>query len=95
LQEVGFDSEDVIDNLETLYVLILISAFIIIIILPLLYFLKKKCKIVDKLLTKLKSLFFWNGIIRFTMEGFLELSLITFINLKSMVDSNFEEKSAD
>jgi hypothetical protein len=58
----------------------------------LIYAVFKVCKSKSKFKQKLKKLLFWNGILRFFIESYLEYSIAALVNLKK---SNYQMETLD
>jgi hypothetical protein len=71
----GFNDYDVINNLGTVYVLMLLST-IVIFSLPFLYVLARISKVIKRLFDKLWQIYFWNGFILFFVEAYLEFMIV-------------------
>ena len=77
LAEYEYDSTLFIDNIGSFFWLI-----VIFLLLGILHF---SCYCVKKIRNKLAALLFWNGIIRVIMETYMEVSLISVLNI-SVID---------
>ena len=88
LAGIGYESIDIVGNLETLYLVILYFLFLLISLV--LLWLLRKVKYVNKLYYKLKNFLLWGPIIRLFQEGYLEFAVVCFINLKfsSLLESS-------
>lgn len=86
----GYESNDMIDNLESLYVVMLIS-IVILLLLPIC------CVIPFRFFRRLSKywseVFFWDGLIRFMLESQLEIAVGSLITLNFYSQSTFEEMS--
>ncbi len=82
-QSLGFGSTLVISNMGFLLYLLLFHVFVI----PLgliLNCVAKKCRKMGPVSKKVSGYLFWNGSIRFLMEGYLDFCLFAMINLKEL-----------
>jgi hypothetical protein len=81
IENSGYDNSNMIDNLGFLFIIILMS-FVNVALLPFFWIIKTRFKCFEKVYIYFKSMIFWNGFIRFTMEGYLELLINSLINLE-------------
>jgi hypothetical protein len=70
----------IIKNLGSMFIYMNVYTIIILILLPLGY-INSKSKIFNKVYHKLRKMFIYNSILRLLIEGYLELSLSSMINL--------------
>lgn len=77
----GYESLDLVENLETIWVVLVISVMLIA-LLPFLWILAIKSDFFKKAFTSVYRLFFWNGIIRLIIEVSLELSISSILFLQ-------------
>jgi len=84
LHSAGYESKDIVSNLGTLYVIVLISG-ILILFLPFFKVMSKYMNLADRVYHKIYNMFFWNGMMLFFLEGYLELSVDTMLNLKMLI----------
>jgi hypothetical protein len=82
----GYESKDIVENLETLFVVIIVSVMLLL-LTPVYIICGRYCKCVKSIKNKIFKMFFWNGIIMFLLEGYLELAVDSFINLKFILKS--------
>ena len=76
----GYESEDMIENLETLYVVLFIGVALLSLI-PVLHILSVIITPLKRLQTWITNFLFWNGIWRFLVEVNLEMSINCMLNL--------------
>ena len=78
MEEYGYDSSDVLRNLEIMSILlfVLILLPIVLLLLYSIFIWSEKCR---QCLSKLHMRIFWNVYIRFIFEGFMELSIATLL----------------
>jgi hypothetical protein len=74
-----------IDNLGFLFVVILLS-LINLVTLPIFWLLKQKYSCFGRVYQYLKGFIFWNGFIRFALEGYLELTINSLINIEIIIE---------
>lgn len=82
-QSLGFGSTLVISNMGFLLYLLVFHVIFIPIGL-ILHCMAKKCRKMGPLSKKVSNYFFFNGSIRFLMEGYLDLCLFAMINIKEL-----------
>lgn len=80
----GYESHDMIENLQSLVLVIMAGVFIIM-LLPLLGLGKLCFPRCGKTYNYLRNLVFWNGLLRLLVEGYLELSIDVMLNLRIML----------
>lgn len=82
-QSMGFGSTLIIQNLGTLLYLLLIHMCLVPVVL-ILHYLGKKCRKLQGVSNKASRYLFFNGTIRFLMEGYLDICLFSLINMKNL-----------
>jgi len=81
LSQIGYESTKLVDNLSTLLVL-METYSLMFFALFLLKFLSSRCERVKIYHRKLREILLWNLILRFLLEGYLEMSIDCLISLK-------------
>jgi hypothetical protein len=81
----GYESFDFIENLETIYVVIFMFVGFMV-MSPFCLLAGKRWARMKKIYNYWHSMFFWNGILRFLFETYLELSVNTMICLGIVID---------
>ena len=89
-QDMGYESLNIIDNLGTLFLLIIVFAVVLLVlgILKLLSFYYYPSL---KWYIELKTVMFWNVPIRFVLEGYLEFAVGSFINVQFLQLSSLSD----
>lgn len=90
LENSGYDDADMITNLGFLFIVIMLTVANSA-LLPFIYILKAKFYRFTPLYDRLHSMIFWNGFLRFILEGYLELLINCLINLNIMLDTYHSE----
>ena len=76
----GYQSESSIDNLGSMFMYL--GGFIGLVVFAfLIRFLKNKYQLVNKVYTYLSNLIFWNMILRMFLEGYMEYSITSLMNI--------------
>ena len=77
----GFETSNFVFNLGTLFIAFIIFAFLVVLMSLIKVMSITRIKCFDTIYDKMKMTIFWNGVIRFTLEGYLELVISSYVNL--------------
>ena len=83
LQDQGIDSTMIVNALGMIFYTTLFFGFIAILNV-LLYFVERKCKPRRSISQKISKYLYWNTLIRFLMEAYLDFYLCAFLNIKTI-----------
>ena len=76
----GYESESIVDNLGSMFMYL--GGFIgLIAFVLLIRFLKNKYEWINKIYTYLANLIFWNMILRMFLEGYMEYTITSLMNI--------------
>lgn len=79
--ELGYESKFFIENLGTMFLMMAMFP-VVLAALAIMYFLKNRYKKVDEVYTKIYNALFFNVILRFLLEGYLEFAIDALINVE-------------
>lgn len=79
--DLGYESSLFVDNMGTWF--LVFTYFVIMVILSIIVFIASKINCIRSLYIKIKAWLFWNPLLRLMIEGYLEIAICCYINLRS------------